>query len=85
MTDYEKKETKVIDDIATRIEKLDADLAAIDALGANEKEHRIKRWFEEKKAIYEIKRILHDAGKYAKYDAKELTKIENFFKENGDI
>lgn len=34
----------------------------------------MKRWIVEKKAIHEIKKIAHEAGKYDKYDEKELEK-----------
>ncbi|MBC9708836.1 MAG: hypothetical protein H9W80_06245 [Enterococcus sp.] len=77
---YEKKEDKVVEKIAKTIEKLDTELAKIDSLNEdNDKKHRLKKWFEEKKAIHEIKHLLHEIGKYEKYDEKEMKKIEEEF------
>ena len=38
-----------------------------------------KKRFAEKKAVHEIKKILHEAKKYEKYDDKELEKAEKYF------
>ena len=37
-------------------------------------EKLIDQWIVEKKAIHEIKKIAHEAGKYEKYDEKALQK-----------
>lgn len=34
----------------------------------------MKKWIVEKKAIHEIKKIAHEAGKYDKYDEKNQKK-----------
>lgn len=73
MTDYEKKEDKALEKIANTLNNLDETLAKLDSLeNDDEKTHRIKKWFEEKKAIHEIKKIEHEAGKYDNYDEDEL-------------
>lgn len=78
----EEKQLKVIDDIAARLIKLDEEIAKIDALKEAHGDHfSFRKWFEEKKAVHEIRRILKDAGKYQKYDEKEIEKIEKFFKD----
>ncbi|EON3045113.1 hypothetical protein D9Y95_RS13810 [Enterococcus hirae] len=77
MTDFEKKEEKMIEKIARTIEKLDIELEKIDSL--DEKKHKFKNWIAEKKAIHEIKRLLHEVGKYDRYDEKEMEKAEKYF------
>ncbi|EOS7697263.1 hypothetical protein FNP17_RS09065, partial [Enterococcus hirae] len=47
-----------------------------------EKKHNLKKWLVERKAIHEIKKVLHEADKYEKYDEKELDKE---FKEINDL
>ncbi|WP_297076325.1 hypothetical protein [uncultured Enterococcus sp.] len=80
MTNYEKKEEKVFDKIAEYVEKLDETLTTLNELNEDtEKKHRIKKWYESKKSVHEIKRILHEEGKYAKYDKDEMNKIEKEF------
>lgn len=76
MSNLEKKKDHELDKIVVAIEKLDDELGKIDALEGDNKKHHIKRWVAEKKALHEIKKILHDAKKYDKYDDKELEKIE---------
>nr|WP_181040991.1 hypothetical protein [Enterococcus faecium] len=44
-----------------------------------DKKHEFKKWFAEKKAIHEIKHLLHEVDKYDKYDEKEMEKIEKTF------
>lgn len=72
MTNYDAKEEKVIGKITKTIEKLDTNLTNIDNTVSAGKEHSIKCWYEEKKAIHDIKKILHEIDKYEKYDEKEL-------------
>lgn len=80
MTNYDKKEDTIVEKILLAVEKLDTDLDKIDALDEDhDKKHEIKKWFEEKKAVHQIKKILHDEKKYEKYDAKELEKAEKYF------
>ena len=63
--------------MALTIDKLDTELEKIDSLDENK--HKLKEWFAEKKALHEIKRLLHEIDKYDKYDEKELEKIQEYF------
>ncbi|MHC5268712.1 hypothetical protein ACYSNO_05920 [Enterococcus sp. LJL98] len=75
MTDLEKKHEKVVDKIAKEMELLDAHSSQLDNLDEDtEKKHHFKKWVLEKKMIHEVKKILHEAGKYEKYDEKEFEK-----------
>ena len=78
MNKYEEKETKVIDNIVKTIEKLDQELAKLDTLEQDKKKHAMKKWFVEKKALHEIKHILHEANRYEKYDDKEIADFEAY-------
>ena len=60
--------------IADVLNKLDASLEELGSLDEDTKKHSMKKWIVEKKAIHEIKKIAHEAGKYDKYDEKELEK-----------
>lgn len=80
MTNYDEKELKALEKIINTIEDLDNTIDEIEDLSLTDKKHQLKTWFTEKKAIFEIKKILHEAGKYEEYDEKELEKIENYFK-----
>jgi hypothetical protein len=66
MTDYEKKEDKVLDKIVDEIVRLDATLEKLD-----ETNNRATAWVEQKRAMHEIKKILHEADKYDKYNEEE--------------
>ncbi|ENZ5597931.1 hypothetical protein ACGWY2_000208 [Enterococcus hirae] len=83
MSNLEHKEEKTLDKIIDTVNKLDKELDELDTLSENpEKKHNLKKWLVERKAIHEIKKILHEAGKYEKYDEKELDKE---FKEINDL
>ncbi|MBE6172028.1 MULTISPECIES: hypothetical protein [Enterococcus] len=83
MSDLEHKEEKTLDKIVATVNKLDKELNELDTLSENpEKKHNLKKWLVERKAIHEIKKILHEADKYEKYDEKELDKE---FKEINDL
>ena len=83
MSNLEHKEEKTLDKIIATVNKLDRELDELDTLSENpEKKHNLKKWLVERKAIHEIKKILHEAGKYEKYDEKELDKE---FKEINDL
>ena len=83
MSNLEHKEEKPLDKIIATVNKLDKELDELDTLSENpEKKHNLKKWLVERKAIHEIKKILHEAGKYEKYDEKELDKE---FKEINDL
>ena len=66
MTNYEKKEEKVLEKIADEIIRLDETLDEME-----ETSNRAKAWFEQKKAVHEIKKILHEADKYDQYNEEE--------------
>ncbi|MFP1648915.1 hypothetical protein [Enterococcus mundtii] len=83
MSVLEHKEEKALDKIVATVNKLDKELNELDTLSENpEKKHNLKKWLVERKAIHEIKKILHEADKYEKYDEKELDKE---FKEINDL
>ncbi|MGM0109368.1 hypothetical protein [Enterococcus sp. AZ172] len=83
MSDLEHKEEKALDKIVVTVNNLDKELNELDTLSENpEKKHNLKKWLVERKAIHEIKKILHEADKYEKYDEKELDKE---FKEINDL
>lgn len=83
MSNLENKEEKVLNKIVVAINKLDIELNELGTLSENpEKKHKFKKWLVERKAIHEIKKILHEADKYDKYDEKELDKE---FKEINDL
>lgn len=75
MTDYAKKENEVLDKIAAIIGSLDDELVKINSLDDDGKDHPAKQRMAEKRALHDIKKIIHEAGKYEKYDDKELDKI----------
>ncbi|MGX6992774.1 hypothetical protein CBF34_08195 [Vagococcus penaei] len=81
MANYEEKKDKVIDEIVKTLEKLDIETGRIAANEESDKKHSIKLWFEEKRALHEIKRLLHEIGKYDKYDEKELEKAQKDLEE----
>ena len=74
MSNYEEKEAQALVKIADVLNKLDASLEELGSLDEDTKKHSMKRWIVEKKAIHEIKKIAQEAGKYDKYDEKELEK-----------
>ena len=83
MSNLENKEEKVVNKIVSVVNKLDKELDELDTLSENpEKKHNLKKWLVERKAIHEIKKVLHEADKYEKYDEKELDKE---FKEINDL
>ncbi|MCD5032958.1 hypothetical protein [Enterococcus faecalis] len=78
MSNYEEKEAKVLVKIADVLNKLDSNLEELDFLNEDAKKHSMRKWLVEKKTMHEIKKIAHEAGKYEKYDEKDLQKeIEN--------
>ncbi|MCI0130571.1 MULTISPECIES: hypothetical protein [Enterococcaceae] len=80
MTNYDKKEEKVLDDIAKVMEKLDKYLdEEVSLEDTPDKKYEIKKWYVQRRALHEIKRLLHDVDKYDKYEAKELEQFEKDF------
>lgn len=72
MTNYDMKKDYTLEKIAKTLEKLDTQLAKIlEETESESKFKNIKLWTEEKKAVHEIKKILHEVGKYEKYNEKE--------------
>ena len=61
--------------------KLDEVLEKLEANKEDDKSHRMKEWYEEKKVIHEFKRLLHEIQKYDHYDEKEEAKIDKQFEE----
>ena len=74
MSNYEEKEAKALVKIADILNKLDSNLEELDSLNEDAKKHSMRKWLVETKAMHEIKKIVHEAGKYEKYDEKELQK-----------
>ena len=74
MSNYEEKEAKALVKIADVLNKLDSNLEELDSLNEDAKKHSMRKWLVEKKAMHEIKKIVHEACKYEKYDEKELQK-----------
>lgn len=69
MADYEKKEDKALDEIDKVLNKFDT---AVDKEDVDYEEgHKIRGWWERRRAIHDIKKIMHEAGKYDKFDEKE--------------
>ncbi|MBP1041158.1 hypothetical protein I6N95_09090 [Vagococcus sp. BWB3-3] len=80
MTEYEKKTNLVLESIAETIMALDETLSQIETSHQETTRTReMKKWYEEKKAIHELKRLLYDNGKYNTYDPNELKKTEAYF------
>ncbi|WP_369674319.1 hypothetical protein [Enterococcus faecium] len=86
MSNLENKEEKVVNKIVSVVNKLDKELDELDTLSENpEKKHNLKKWLVERKAIHEIKKVLHEADKYEKYDEKELDKEFNRIRQKSPI
>lgn len=82
MTNFEKKENKVLDNISSILSNLDDTLNKLDGLYSDDsKQHTFKKWYEEKKATHEIKKILNQEGKYDNYLDKELDGFEKNYSE----
>lgn len=71
----ENKEFEVIARIAKIIEILDVEVEYIKENEETSKRRSMKLWFEEKKAIYEVKRILHEINYYKEYNEEESEQI----------
>lgn len=65
-TDSETKKVAALQEIANTVDRLDITLTELK--GADNK---LKAWYEQKKAVYEIKKILHDATHYERYNQAE--------------
>lgn len=81
MMNYENKKEHLIKDLVKIIDNLDTNLMELGSLdGTGSKKNNLKKWYIEKKAIHEIKKLLHDINKYEKYDEKEMEQVEKEFK-----
>lgn len=67
------KADKTLDKISEIVTKLEKDLAKESTESAEG--HKVRAWFEEHKAIHEIKRTLHGVGKFDKYDEDAYNKF----------
>jgi len=81
MKNYEKKDKNVAENIIKTMKKLDYELAKLNTLEQDKKKHALKRWFIEKRALHEIKHILHEANLYETYDEKEMVDFEDYIDE----
>lgn len=68
--DDEAAKADAADEIGYTLDKLDRTLDKLDATDS-----RVKGWYEQKKAIHEIKRILNQADLYDAYDEDELAHL----------
>ncbi|MGX7149936.1 hypothetical protein [Enterococcus ureasiticus] len=66
---------EAIELIVKTMELLDVEIDYLKVNGKNCKHQSMKLWFEEKKAIYEVKRLLHEIGQYDKYNEAETDQI----------
>ncbi|NTP95689.1 hypothetical protein HQ854_14400 [Enterococcus faecium] len=83
MSNLENKEEKVVNKIVSVVNNLDKELDELSTLAEKpENKHNRKKRLVERKAIHEIKKVLHEADNYEKYDEKELDKE---FKEINDL
>lgn len=71
--DYEQKEDKTLDKISNTFNNLDDALAKEDT--DLENNHKTRAWFEEHRAIHEVKKALHEIGKYDKFDEDEYNRF----------
>jgi len=78
----EEKEAKALVKIAEVLNKLDSNLEELDSLNEDGKKHSMKKWLVEKRVMYKIKKIAHEAGKYDKYDEKEIDHVEQYMQKN---
>lgn len=81
MKNYEKKDKNVVENIIKTMKTLDYELAKLNTLEQDKKKHALKRWFIEKRALHEIKHILHEANLYETYDEKEMVDFEDYIDE----
>lgn len=82
MDHNEKELNKIIDKTADELNKLGTTLDKLNMLDSDDKKHAVLKSFYQHHAINEIKKILHDANKYEKYDEKEFEKYLKSIKED---
>lgn len=81
MPNFDKKEQETLKKIVTTINKLDKYLDEIADTPDDKKD--IKKWYAQKRAVHEIKRLLHEINQYDTYDDEELTKTDDNFENLG--
>jgi len=76
MQNYQTKKENMVDDITTVLFRLDKEIQHIQKL-ANDPNvrHDLKIWRAEKRAIHDIKHILHDVHKYNRYEDAEVREL----------
>ena len=74
MTDYAKKEEKILTKISERIDALDNNLSKL-----AESSNKVEHFFEQEKALYDIKSIIRSENKL---DEDETNDEENALKED---
>ncbi|MCY9806206.1 hypothetical protein OXT66_01420 [Lentilactobacillus senioris] len=73
MADYDKKEDKALDKISEVLDRLDTNVSKEDA--DLEAGHRTRAWFEKHRAIHDVKKIMHEVGKYDRFDEDQYNKF----------
>lgn len=71
MTQHEHRKDEAIEHIAKTLVLLDLELERLRDNHESGKKNSAKSWFEQKKAIYEIKRALSCIGEYDNYQEEE--------------
>lgn len=67
MIDYSEKEAKLLNKISTRIDELESNLAKMDNTDS-----KIKHFFEQEKALHDIKSIIRSENKIYKDEAEDV-------------
>lgn len=67
MIDYSEKEAKLLNKINTRIDELESNLAKMDNTDS-----KIKHFFEQEKALHDIKSIIRSENKIYKDEAEDV-------------
>ena len=65
MTDYEKKEAKLLEKISKEMDKLDDSLAKME-----DTDSKVKHFYEQEKALHEVKSIIRKENKIEKNEEK---------------
>ncbi len=79
----QKKQDKILENIAKTVDKLDKYVDELGQLDENDKDHTIKAWYAQKRATHEIKHILADIDKYDGYDPKSVEPMDLNYMELG--
>ncbi|MHC5268711.1 hypothetical protein ACYSNO_05915 [Enterococcus sp. LJL98] len=80
MEKEKNREQKALDQIAKVAAKLDKDLEEIKRKKKEEPErsHDLIIWLKEKKALHQIKKILHDVSHYENFDEESFAAEEAY-------